>query len=89
MRKTKEMPLNKTDKTFATFCKKHRIADNSIRWHITGDQRVKISISKPEFEAGGWNLISVGLMFALRELGVSLDVTVRDTSKDIDIVVEK
>lgn len=76
-------------KTFSTFCKKHRIAEDSIRWHITGDKKVKIAISKTEFESGGWNLISVGLMFALRELGVNLDVTMRDTNQDIDIIVEK
>ena len=75
--------------TFSTFCKRHKIAEDSIRWRVIGDRRVKISVGKSDFETGGWNLISVGLMFALRELGISLDVTMRDSKKDIEIIVEK
>ena len=75
--------------SFATFCRKHRIAEDIIRWRAIGDKSVKISVAKSDFESGGWNLMSVGLMFALRELGVSLDVTMRDTKRDIEIVVEK
>lgn len=75
--------------SFATFCKRHKIAEDSIRWRAIGDRRVKISVAKSDLESGGWNLISVGLMFALRELEVSLDVTMRDSKKDIEITVEK
>ena len=78
-----------TGETFAKFCKQHKIAKDSIRWRTIGDKRVKITVNKSDFEAGGWNLISVGLMFALRELKVSLDVTIRENPKDIEIVVEK
>jgi len=76
-------------RSFATFCKQHKIAEESVRWRAIGDRRVKVSVAKADFESGGWNLVSVGLMFALRELGVSLDVTMRDTRRDIEIVVEK
>ena len=75
--------------SFVTFCRKHKIAEDSIRWRTIGDRRVKISVSKSDFDAGGWNLVSVGLMFALRSLGVSLDVTMRDSKRDIEIIVEK
>ena len=74
---------------FATFCKKHKIAEDSIRWRSVSDKRVKISIDKNDLKDGQWNLFSVGLMFALRELGVGLDVTVRQNGEDLDIIVEK
>jgi len=50
---------------------------------------VKVSLSKADFEARGWNLVCVGMMFALHELGAMLDVTIRENGEDIDIVVEK
>jgi hypothetical protein len=76
-------------KTFATFCKQHKIAEDSVKWRTISDKSVKISIDKSDFENGGWNLISVGIMFALRELGVGLDVTIRANAKDVEIIVEK
>lgn len=79
----------KTVETFATFCKDHKIATDAIRWRIIGDKRVKISVNKIDLKDGGWGLMSVGLMFALRELGVSLDVTIREDNKDVEIIVEK
>lgn len=82
--------MNKSSKaSFTTFCKQHKIAADSIRWRSIGDKSVKVSVSKSDFQTGGWSLLSVGLMFALRGLGVSLDVTMRDTKKDIEIIVEK
>lgn len=86
----KPKPEKKTDgETFSTFCKQHRIAEDSIRWRTTGDKRVKITVEKSDFESGGWNLISVGLMFALRELKIGIDVTIRENPQDIEIIVEK
>ena len=79
----------KPAKTFATFCKQHKIAEESIKWRTTSDKRVKISIAKSDFAAGGWNLVSVAMMFALHELGAKLDVTMRSNDNDIEIVVEK
>jgi len=79
----------KPARTFATFCKQHKIAEDSIKWRTTGDKRVKVSLSKEDFKAGGWNIVSVAVMFALRELGVNLDVTVRENQKDVEIIVEK
>jgi hypothetical protein len=80
---------DETSKTFATFCKKNKIAEDSIRWRTVSDKTVKISVLKEDYESGGWNLISLGIMFALRELGVKLDITIRETQKDVDIIVEK
>ena len=89
----KNKPINapKVNKgqTFSTFCKQHKIAEDSVKWRTISDKSVKISIDKSDFENGGWNLISVGLMFALRELGVGLDVTIRANAKDVEIIVEK
>ena len=79
----------KPAKTFATFCKQHKIAEESLRWRTTGDKSAKISLSKEDFKEGGWNIVSVGIMFALRQLGVNLDVTLRETEKDVEIIVEK
>jgi len=78
-----------TNKTFATFCKEHKIAEDVINWRTIGDKRVKITVDKDDFASGGWNLVSVGIMFALRELNVNLDVTIRENKQDIEIVVEK
>lgn len=77
------------DKTFAAFCKKNKIAKDSIRWVTVGDKTVKISIGKEDFKDGGWNLLSVGLVFALRQLGLGMDVTIRESPKDIEVIVEK
>jgi hypothetical protein len=79
----------KTSQTFAKFCKKHKIAKDSIQWRTIGDKSVKISINHKDFESGGWNLISVSLMFALREFGINLDVTLRENSKELEIILEK
>jgi hypothetical protein len=79
----------KDGKTFAEFCKKNKIAEDSIRWVTRGDSTVKIAINKDDFKEGGWNLLSVGLVFALRQLGLTLDVTVRESVRDIELVVEK
>lgn len=85
-------PTNKIaneTKTFATFRKKCHIAEDSIRWRNISDKTVKISVSKEDYASGGWNLISLGIMFAFRELGIELDITIRETKKDIDIIIEK
>lgn len=87
MKSTKKSQENV--QTFSKFCKEHKIAEESIHWRTVADKRVKISVDKDDFESGGWNLISVGVMFALRELGIGLDVTIRTTTKDIEIIVEK
>jgi hypothetical protein len=79
----------KPAQTFSTFCKQHKIAEESIKWRTTRDKLVKVSLSKADFEARGWNLVCVGMMFALHELGAMLDVTIRENGEDIDIVVEK
>jgi len=78
-----------SSKKFATFCKKYHLAEDSVRWRSITDKTVKISVSKEDYASGGWNLISLGIMFAFRELGVKLDVTIRETKKDVDIIVEK
>jgi hypothetical protein len=79
----------KKGKTFAEFCKKNKIAKDSIRWVTLGDKTVKISIGKDDFTDGGWNLLSVGIVLALRQLGVELDVTIREADKGIEVIVEK
>ncbi|MEI6065634.1 MAG: hypothetical protein WCQ26_13655, partial [Pseudanabaena sp. ELA748] len=87
-----EKMKEKSAKTFANFCKQHKIAEESIKWRTTSDRLVKISLSKSDFKAGksgGWNLVSVAMMFALHELGAKLDVTMRENEQDIEIVVEK
>ena len=75
--------------TFAKFCKQHNVAQDGVKWKTVGEKKVNISIDKSDFKDGGWNLISVGLMVAMRELGVSLDITVRENQKEIEIIVEK
>ena len=84
------MSINsKPGKTFAEFCKKNKIAKDSIHWVTIGDKTVKISIGKSDFEEGGWNLLSVGIVFALRQLGIVADVTIKESLKDIEVTVEK
>jgi len=75
--------------TFAKFCKKNKIAKDSIRWLTMGDKTVKISIGKDDFKDGGWSLLSVGLVFALRQLGLGMDITIREVKDDIEVIVEK
>ena len=82
-------PKQKPGKTFAEFCKKNKIAKDSIRWMTIGDKAVKIAIGKDDFKEGSWNLLSVGIVFAMRQLGIEADVTIKESSKDIEVTVEK
>ena len=75
--------------SFANFCSARKIARDKIKWKVVGDRCVKVSIDKGDLQDGGWGLVSMGLMFALRELNVTLDVTLRETDKALDIVLEK
>lgn len=76
-------------KTFANFCKTNKIGKDSIRWVTKGDRDAKILIGKDDFKDGGWNLLSVGIMFALRQIGIKLNVTINETKGDIEVSVEK
>jgi len=75
--------------SFAKFCEAHKIAGQDIKWKVLGDKTVKVSMDLDDVDDGGWGLVSMGLMFALRELGISVDITLRKTQKSLDIVVEK
>ncbi len=81
----------KKGKTFAEFCKNHKIAHDSIKWVTLSDKTVKISIDRKDFEDkdGGWNLLSVAIAFALRQLGADEDITIREVSNEIEVIVEK
>lgn len=76
-------------KSFAAFCKQHKIASDSIKWRTVNTKTVQLAIDKDDFKKEGLNLISFGVMLAIREFGVGLDVTIRDKQNEIEIVVEK
>ena len=76
-------------KTFVEFCQKHKIAKDSIRWLLIGDKTVKIAIKDDDFKQGGWSLLSVALMFAMRQLDMVADVTIRASKGSIEAVLEK
>jgi hypothetical protein len=82
------MSSKKVD-SFAKFCEAHKIAGQNIKWKILGDKTVKISMDLKDVDDGGWGLVSMGLMFALRELGITVDITLRKNAKSLDIIVEK
>lgn len=75
--------------SFAKFCEAHKIAGKDIKWKVIGDKTVKVSMEDKDVKDGGWGLVGMGLMFALRELGVSVDLTLRKTDAGLDIIVEK
>jgi len=83
-----EKPALKPD-SFAKFCEAHKIAGKDIKWKVIGDKTVKVSMEDKDVKEGGWGLVAMGLMFALRELGLSVDLTLRKTGAGLDIIVEK
>jgi len=76
---------------FAEFCKEHRIAAEQIKWRVRSDKAVKISIARSDFaQDGGLALLSTAILCALREIGVDdLDIVVRLSGDEVDIVVER
>ena len=77
------------DCSFLKFCGSKKIAAEKIKWRVLGDKEIKISISKKDLAENGWGIVSIGIMFALKELGVETDLTIRENDKDLDIVVER
>ena len=86
---SKRLTKDATEESFAKFCVAKKIAQERIKWKVIGDRSVKISMEKDDLQDGGWGLVSMGLMFALRELDISADITLRDSGKNLDIIVEK
>ena len=75
---------------FSEFCKAKKIAADKIKWKFAADSKVKISIDKEDAVDGGWHLVTLGVMFALRELGVNdIDITLRSEGESLDIIVER
>jgi hypothetical protein len=74
---------------FAQFCKSRKIAEDKIRWRMVGDKSVKISVDNNDLKDGGWNFVSMALAFALKELNIDVDVTLRGSESGVDIIVEK
>lgn len=79
----------KPDQSFMKFCGSRKIASDKIKWKVLGDKEIKISINKRDLHENGWGIVALGIMFALKELGVDTDVTIRESEKDLDIVVER
>jgi len=79
----------KTGQSFLKFCGSRKIASDKIKWKVLGDKEIKISINKKDLHDNGWGIVAIGIMFALKELGVDVDVTIRENEKDLDIVVER
>jgi len=86
---TKKPTPSSSQKSFASFCKQHKIEVDSIRWRFVGEKTVQLSIDKDDFKNEGLNLISFGVMLAIREFGIKLDVTIREKENEIEIIVEK
>jgi len=81
--------MSSKNDSFAKFCEAHKIAGQNIKWKILGDKTVKVSMDSGDVSDGGWGLVAMGLMFALRELGITVDITLRKTAKSLDLIVEK
>jgi hypothetical protein len=80
--------LEKEEK-FSSFCKDNKIGEESIRWNVLGDKAVKVSVNESDIKSGGWEIISIAINFALRELGSGLDLTLREGPDGLDVIVEK
>lgn len=87
--KKSKPPALKHPKSFASFCKQHKIAVDSIKWRTAGAKTVKLAIEKDDYKREGLNLISFGVMLAIREFDVGLEVTIREKGNEIEIIVEK
>jgi len=75
---------------FSEFCQANKIAQDKIRWKFAGDSTVAIALDKKDACEGGFHLITIGIAYALRELGVEgLDITLRAQGECLDIIVEK
>jgi hypothetical protein len=88
-KKPHELKQPKPPKSFASFCKQHKIAVDSIKWRTAGAKTVKLAIEKDDYKREGLNLISFGVMLAIREFDVGLEVTIREKGSEIEIIVEK
>ena len=71
----------KDDQSFASFCKEHKLGSSKMKWNVVGDKTVTITMNEEDMEDGGWGLISMGLMFALRELHMPVDITLRKSNE--------
>ena len=75
---------------FSEFCRANKIAKDKIRWQFSGDSTVTVSIDKKDALDGGFNLVTLGIAYALRELGVEdLSITLRPQGECLDIIVER
>ena len=79
----------KTKQSFLKFCGSRKIASDKIKWKVLGDKEIRISINKKDMSENGWGIVAIGIMFALKELGVDTDITIRDNDKGLDIMVER
>jgi len=58
--------------------------------HIVNENKVIVQIPKEEIEGSLATILTVAIMFALKQIGVDdLDITIKESKLNFDIVVEK
>ena len=64
--------------------------DNKYTSHIIDDKKVLVQIPKNETEGKLSSILTIGIMFALREMGIdNVDITIKEKKDMFEIIVEK
>jgi hypothetical protein len=80
-RKEKSKIISKAQKT---------LNKNNYSSRIINGTKVIVQIPKEEAEDGLTSVLTVGIMFALQKIGIKdIDVTIRETKSNFEIIVEK
>jgi len=81
---------NKNEKSKVISTAQKTINENNCSSHLVGNNKVIVQIPKEEIEDGLASILTVGIMFALKQIGVKdLDITIKETKANFNIVVEK
>jgi hypothetical protein len=83
------MTATKEQEKLDSFCQANKIEIGKIRWKVRGDKGVRVSLDKKDLSQGSWGLLSVAVQFALKEVGLSADITFRESKKSLDIILER
>jgi hypothetical protein len=80
-RKEKSKIINKAQKT---------LNENNYSSHFINNDKVMVQIPKEEVDESLTSILTIGIMFALQKVGINdLDITIRESKHNYDIVVEK
>jgi len=81
MKKEKSKTINKAQKT---------LNENNYSSHFINNDKVMVQIPKEEVTESLTSILTIGIMFALQKVGIKdLDITIRESKHNYDIIVEK